>query len=125
MRFSKIKKGTKEYIQRFRAKKITNIIISSLLFLFGLSGIITITIFQEHGDIVRSYRFLTVNSTTFTSILSFIFVFLSIKEIRKGKKYSKFRAHAWVQIKFGKKKYGFDPEFNRSSDAKKLRKKNK
>lgn len=87
MRFSKIKKGTKEYIQRFRAKKITNIIISSLLFLFGLSGIITITIFQEHGDIVRSYRFLTVNSTTFTSILSFIFVFLSIKEIRKGKQF--------------------------------------
>ena len=48
-----------------------------------------------------------------------------VPRAKKGKKYSKFRAHAWVQIKFGKKKYGFDPEFNRSSDAKKLRKKNK
>ena len=38
---------------------------------------------------------------------------------------TKFNAHAWATIKIGKKTYAFDPNFNGSSDAKKLRKKNK
>ena len=40
-------------------------------------------------------------------------------------KYGNFQTHTWTQIKIGSKKYGFDPEFNSSTDAKALRKKNK
>ena len=36
-----------------------------------------------------------------------------------------FRTHAWITLKSGKKKYVCDPSFNTSTDAKKLRKKNK
>lgn len=37
---------------------------------------------------------------------------------------SKFRAHAWVEIKIGSKTYAFDPNFNTSSDARSQKAKN-
>lgn len=42
----------------------------------------------------------------------------------KGK-YTAFRTHAWITLKMGKKTYVCDPSFNTSTDAKKLKKKNK
>lgn len=87
LHFQKIKKGTKEYIKKFRAKKITNIIISSLIFILGVSAIASIVIFEEGGNVLRAYRYMTVNGTTFTSILAFVFVFLNIREIKSGKSF--------------------------------------
>ena len=44
------------------------------------------------------------------------------KAVTAAGKYTNFQSHAWVEINYGKATYGFDPNFNTSSDAKQVTK---
>ena len=66
---------------KYRRKKITNLIISCITVLLGIFAIYYIFVFEDGG--LKTFRWLTVDGTIFTTFLTAIVVVVNIVEFRK------------------------------------------
>lgn len=74
-----------EYIKtRFRYKKQLNIIIGSTISVLGFCSILISVVEDMNWDFLSDFRFMTINGTVFTSIISLITAVISLAEIIKG-----------------------------------------
>ena len=74
-----------EYIKtRFRYKKQLNIIIGSTISVLGFCSILISVVEDMNWDFLSDFRFMTINGTLFTSIISMITAIISLAEIIKG-----------------------------------------
>lgn len=66
--------------KRYRNKKIINLIISSVIIVAGIFAVIYVFRFDKEG--VLTFRWLTVDSTIFTIVMTMLFVVINIVEIK-------------------------------------------
>lgn len=74
-----------EYINhRFKYKKQLNILIGFTISVLGLCSFFISVVRDMNWDFLSDFRFMTINGTVFTSIISLITAFISLAEIIKG-----------------------------------------
>ena len=70
---------------REKANIKLNIFISSLVFLFGTSSLIVSAIRQPEQNFFLEFRFMTVNGTLFSTLISLLVLSISAVELQKGR----------------------------------------
>lgn len=88
MNISLSEKKSIDFKRRYKIKKQLNIIICSLIFILGISSFIFSAFYDMNGDFLSEFRYMTINGTLFTSLLSLIVVILNFIEIRRGIEFS-------------------------------------
>ena len=75
----------KEYINyRFKYKKQLNILIGLTISILGFCSVLISVVRDMNWDFLSDFRFMTINGTVFTSIISLITAVFSLAEIIKG-----------------------------------------
>lgn len=78
----------KNYEKSFERKKKLNILICTLVFILGISSVAVSTYYDMDGDLLSELRFMTVNGTLYTSVISMVAVVINFFEIRRGSELS-------------------------------------
>ena len=71
-------------VYRFKYKKQLNILISLTISVLGFCSILISVVEDMNWDFLSDFRFMTINGTVFTSIISLITAVISLAEIIKG-----------------------------------------
>lgn len=71
-------------VYRFRYKKQLNILISLTISVLGFCSFFISVVRDMNWDFLSDFRFMTINGTVFTSIISLITAVISLAEIIKG-----------------------------------------
>lgn len=74
--------------RRYKLKKQLNIFICSLIVILGISSFIVSAINESGGNILLNFRYMTINGTLFTLLISLIIVVLNMIEIKSGKEFT-------------------------------------
>lgn len=72
-------------VYRFKYKKQLNILISLTISVLGFCSFFISVVRDMNWDFLSDFRFMTINGTVFTSIISLITAVISLAEIIKGK----------------------------------------
>ncbi len=67
--------------RQYRIKKLINLAVSFIIFVLGVSSVIYI--YRHDGDGWLTFRWLTVDGTIFTTVLSFVFIIIDITDFLK------------------------------------------
>ncbi|MCR5090068.1 MAG: hypothetical protein K6C08_11230 [Oscillospiraceae bacterium] len=79
------------FIRRYRLKKKINAVLCFFIFLCGVTAVLY-SVFVNHMNLFDRLRYLTFNITIFTSLISLVFVIVSIVEIVSDTEVT----HKWV-----------------------------
>ena len=79
-----------KFNKRYRKKKYTNLTVSFLIIVFGVSSFIYGLGIDPH---IRIFRFMTVDGTVFTTIGSLVYIFINIFEARHNTELTSFIAY--------------------------------
>ena len=81
MSAKKIEKIEQRFQKRYQTKKIVNLVISLLIAILGILSVIYIWNHDQDG--LLTFRWMTVDGTIFTTVISFAFTIVNITEILK------------------------------------------
>ncbi len=76
---NRIDRIERDFRHRYGCKKIVNLLVSALIVVLGLSSVIYI--WNYDGDGVLTFRWMTVDGTVFTTVISLFYIIASLLEI--------------------------------------------
>ncbi len=71
-----------------KTKKQVNIFICSLIVVLGISSFIVSAVNEADGNLLLNFRYMTVNGTLFTLIISTMIVVLNMIELKRGREFT-------------------------------------
>ena len=76
-----IERIERDFKERYRKKKLLNLIISAIIVVLGVTSVIFIWNYDRDG--ILTFRWMTVDGTTFTTVMSIFYIVVNIFEFAK------------------------------------------
>ena len=77
----RIERIEQRFKRRYRQKKLTNLLISAVIVLLGITSVLYIWNYDRDG--VLTFRWMTVDGTIFTTVIAFFYIAVNLLEITR------------------------------------------